>query len=303
MKSKSEHRLEKLSECAIFLRQCLVRYPKLLRNVDLCVTYISFLLKMFKGAVESATVMLTDVGVLAMQAAQCDRTVTGDYGFALLVQEIIILQSLGQDDNHNLPFQLLDYVKNHRNLRQLGCETDELPPMHRLLLLTRSNKIIQTASDSGVLSHVINDKDILDRRFLEIVLDEVPNPNIQPLLGFYTVPSEETDLFGRMRLHVACMNGCEDAVQWFLNNGDDPNSKGPMGARPLHIVICYGYESLAFLLIKWKEVGISYTDDFGRTYLQYAQWANFHCLARHLCFQVTSRGRNPCCYESLESSA
>jgi hypothetical protein len=302
MKLNSELWLGKLSQCAIFLRQHLVGCPGLLRNVDLCMNYLSFLLQNSNGVSGIDTMVFTAAKFLVMQVEQCDKTVPGDYGFALLVQEIIILQTLSQDNTSSLPFQLWEYLKNYRNLRQLCDETDILPPIHKLLLLTRSDKIIQAASDSGLLPHVVNERDLLGRRFLELILDEVPNPNLQCLPGFYTAPNEETDIFKRTSLHVACMNGCEDIVQWFLGTGVDPNARGLMGARPLHIAILYGYESLAFSLIRCGKVDISCTDDFGMTCLQYAQWGNFYSLARHLRLQADSQRRNFSYYDSFEFS-
>lgn len=148
----------------------------------------------------------------------------------------------------------------------------------------------------------MSERDIFGRSVLELVLDEVPNPNLQSFLGFCMGPIVETDLFGRTRLHVACMNGYEDIARWFLYNGDDPNARGPNGARPLHIAICYGFESLAFSLIRCEELDISCTDDFGMTCLQYAQRNNFGSLARHLRLQVDSQRRNISYYGSFELS-
>lgn len=292
MKLKSEGWLEKLSQYSIFLRQLLVHCPSLLRNVDVCMSYISFLLQISNGVSGVDNMMFTAVRFLAMQVEQCNRTVTGDYGFALLVQEIIILQTLSQEDTSTLASLIWGYVNSHRNLQQFDGETDALPPIHRLILLTRSNEIIQAASNSGILPYVINERDIFGRHLLELVLDEIPDPNLQSLLCLYMGPNGETDLFGRTSLHVACMNGYEDIAQWFLNNGDDPNARGPIGARPLHIAICYGYESLAFSLIKCEELDIFCTDDFGMTCLQYAQRSNFHSLARNLRLQVDSQRRS-----------
>ncbi|KAH8695304.1 hypothetical protein BGW36DRAFT_382462 [Talaromyces proteolyticus] len=260
---------QKIYESGNRSRRIFRNNPNLLRNIDLCLSYLLFLVKSPNDDQDIDVMMSTAVQILAVQTEKYE-TVTGDWGFELIKQEINILKIPSPIDLNSLAEQLERYIENRRNFANLAEDADFiLPPIHQLLLLTRSNSIIQAACHSRLLPSITDERDIFDRRLLETLLDEISEPDIESFAGLCTA-SEKMDQFYRSSLHVACMNGSAKVIEDLMNDEDDINSEGPMRTRPLHLAFAFGHNDVIEKLLEDEDLDVSCLDELGRDPMSYA---------------------------------
>jgi hypothetical protein len=193
----------------------------------------------------------------------------GDYGTALMLQETFLIRIGKHQNRDGMADEVRRYLRIHHVVAKrardiLGFETPVIPPLHYRVLLTKDNWIIEAVASNVSFPE---DRDLVGRDLLHIVLDEIPSPRVQPFLN-WRVPLGNRDKFSRSALHIACTRGLCLVAGALLKYGAPINIRGPMGWHPLHAAVL-DYQT-AKLLLDTKDVDPNCMDDFGCTPFWYA---------------------------------
>jgi hypothetical protein len=172
-----------------------------------------------------------------------------------------------QADTHNLLMDtgLLEY----------------LPDMskHNPCTVPDDHRIFPRSSDRSV---ILGTLDCLGRTYLHRYLDWKPlqsgtssGKETTSSLAFYISiakfsPAEinQSDIFGRTALHIACQKNEENMAKALLASGANPTAPTACGLQPLHFAAASGSKSIYWLLIDFK-AKVNALDKLSQTAMDY----------------------------------